>query len=720
MNKYLITLLLSLIVTVGNAQGMSIPYHDSPLSVDGKLDETVWRQIEGISGFYNYAPTDEGLADNQTTVKMYHDGQTLYISVVYQDTEPRVQVASMKRDVPIGFSDGIAVVLDVQNQQQSAYYFSINGYGSQIDGLVERINEGFDFSLSWNAVWKGASSVDGTNKIYEMAIPLKALSYNAESNTFGVQIYIRDIKKLSWTIMNNVKRNYRLFDLRFTNKFVVEELPETTLSRFAVSPSVTVNYQNDVLTENTNTSFKPSLDVQYNVTSSLKLDATVNPDFSQVDVDQQVTNLTRFALFFPERRNFFLENADLFSNLGVDGVSPFYSRRVGGLRDIQLGLKLSGNVSPKTRVGLLNVQTDDADNLAAQNYGALVLEQQVSPNVTTTGFVINRQEMDGLSIVNNYNRVAGTNLNYKSSNNRYTGVANFGASFDNDVSGKNTFYNAGLWYNNRGIAWNAGLRHVGQNYLTDVGFNPRLYNYDAINNIVVREGYTQSTAGLEYEIFYDKDYFLNNIRVMNYSNNAYFDESGELNQLSHFFNSAVFFKNLSSVYYVVNYDRIDLKYGFDPLNNGNILPLGTYRNRLLKVGYNSPNNKLFRYRFNVQRGKYFGGDRTSAGAFLNYQLLPYANLELNYDLNNIDLGELGKQTFHLARFAGEIFFNTRLSWTTYVQYNTQIDNLNVNSRLQWEYTPLSYVYFVVTDNLDPSLRQKNWGVAFKANYRFDF
>jgi hypothetical protein len=101
-------------------------------------------------------------------------------------------------------------------------------------------------------------------------------------------------------------------------------------------------------------------------------------------------------------------------------------------------------------------------------------------------------------------------------------------------------------------------------------------------------------------------------------------------------------------------------------------------------------------------------------------MLPFANLELSYDINAIDLNELGKQTFHLTRFIGEIFFNNRLNWTTYVQYNTQRDNFNINSRLQWEYKPLSYIYLVISDNYNQDISRQNWGVAFKMNYRFDF
>jgi len=105
--------------------------------------------------------------------------------------------------------------------------------------------------------------------------------------------------------------------------------------------------------------------------------------------------------------------------------------------------------------------------------------------------------------------------------------------------------------------------------------------------------------------------------------------------------------------------------GFAPLSNGTILVPGTYNFGVLKLGYNSANNQKFRYRFNVQKGNYYGGSRITAGAYLNYQLLPFANIQLNYDINKIDLNALGKETFHLARFTGEVFFNNRLNWTTY-------------------------------------------------------
>lgn len=718
--KYLFLIIVLFFMLNISGQESSIQFIDTKISIDGEFDEPIWQQLPEHTGFYNYLPTDIGLAENQTSVKLFHNGENLYVSAIYNDTTERTQVSTLKRDVSIVFSDAFIMVLDTQNQEQNGYLFAVNSLGNQTDGLVGRSGGGYNLSFSWNAVWQAKTKLNGNKKQYEIAIPLKSLNFNKENAVFGVQFYVRDIKNNSWTILTNVKRNYANLDLRFNEKFTVENLPDKSTSKFALTPSITTSYQNDVIENIDDTNIKPSLDVQYNVTSSLKLDATINPDFSQIDVDQQVTNLTRFSVFFPERRNFFLENSDLFSNLGVDGVNPFYSRRIGVNSEIQFGLKLSGNIAPKTRIGLLNVQSDKEEDIASQNYGVFVGEQQLSENITATAYLINRQETDGFEFVNDYNRVTGLNLNYKSNNNKWLGLANFGKSFNDGVLEKNNFYHAGIWYNKRGFEWSAAVKSIDKNYITDLGFTPRVSNYDAINDIVVREGYTQATARVEHEKFYESHKNLNSFRILNYSNNTYFDEKGKLNQSSHFLNSALFFKDLSAVYYVYTHDFVDLKYGFDPLSNGNALQPDKYSYGLLKVGYNSANNQKFRYRVNVQKGNYYSGKRTSGGVYLNYQLLPFANLEVSHDINAIDLNELGKETFHLTRFTGQVFFNNRLNWTSYVQYNTQRDNFNINSRLQWEYKPLSYIYFVVSDNYNQDIKRQNWGVAFKMNYRFDF
>ncbi len=700
-----------------------IVFSNSNIQLDGELNEPIWNELVPESGFLNYIPNNGDSASNKTEVKMFHNGKNLYISAVYYDTTSDVQIASLKRD-DIGTSgadsDSFAIILDTYNQQQSGYFFIVNMGGALIDALVARRGNGFSVSTSWNTVWNARTSVKGNLKIFEVKIPLKALGYKADTSEWGVMFHTRNIKLNEWTTSTPIDRNYTQFDLRFTKTFKVESLSENKSSRFAVTPSVTLNHTEDVANDSKDTTVKPSVDVQYNVSSSLKLDATINPDFSQIDVDRQVTNLSRFSVFFPERRNFFLENSDLFTNLGVGGVNPFYSRRIGANSDILFGLKLSGNIAEKTRLGVLNVATKAKDDNPAQNYGALVLQQQLSKSFTATGFLINRQETDGFSFLNDYNRVTGLNINYQSKNNKWTGHANFANSATSNVSGDTNFYNAGIWYNTINVTSYLGIKKVEKNYITDVGFVPRLYNYDAISESVIREGYTQARGRISLTKFYKDSKTFDNHRYLNLWNNTYWDDQGNVTQSTIILNNDLVFKNQSFLYGGMRYEYVNLKYAFDPLNNGNPIIADKYKYIDFGLGYSSADNKKFQYGGNISYGSYYNGHKNQVSVNAQYRLLPLARLQVRYERNGIDLKELGSDTFHLARFIGEVFFSNRLSWTTYVQYNTQFDNFNINSRLQWEYKPLSYIYLVISDNYNQDIVHKNWGVAFKMNYRFDF
>ena len=197
-----------------------------------------------------------------------------------------------------GNSDSFAMIIDTYNQQQSGYFFIVNMGGALIDALLSRNGDGFRVSTSWNTIWNAKTSVKGNLKIFEVEIPLKALGYKADNPNWGIMFHTNNIKINEWTTNTSIDRNYTQFDLRFTKTFKVENLSENKSSRFAVTPSITMNHSEDVINETKDVVVKPSVDVQYNLSSSLKLDVTINPDFSQIDVDRQVTNLTRFSVFF--------------------------------------------------------------------------------------------------------------------------------------------------------------------------------------------------------------------------------------------------------------------------------------------------------------------------------------------------------------------------------------------------------------------------------------
>ncbi|WP_459212399.1 carbohydrate binding family 9 domain-containing protein [Aquimarina rhabdastrellae] len=708
----------------GLSQNKKIPFIEEKIKVDGILNEEIWQQTEIFSDFNNYFPNDEGKAQNKTEVRVFHDAKYIYIGVVYFDTTSENKISTLKRDnhgdAVVG-SDAFGIVLDPFNKENNGYYFTINIGNTQQDALIDFNGTDYSFNESWNAVWQSETTTEGNKKVYEIAIPFKSLNFDITNDTWGIQFFYRDFKTNSWMTYTDMSRNFFQFDLRFTEDVKVENLPQKNTSRFTVTPSITYNYGNDVTDKTNESTVKPSLDVQYNITSSLRIDVTINPDFSQVDVDQQVVNLTRFAVNFPERRNFFLENSDLFNNLGTFGVNPFYSRIIGGTTDMQFGIKLSGNVTSTTRIGILNAQTEKEENNNAQNYAVVVGRQKLSEAFTTTAYCVNKQETDGFDFKNNYNRVFGLNLNYKSKNNLWSGQANYGKSFSNNISSNNNFFNIEGQYNTRKTFIKGAFKSVEKNFITDVGFTPRLYNYDALNNQTIRESYLDSYLVFQKTYYPTASKTIDRYRYLSITNDAFWDEDETLSEMTTVLGNSVWFKkNLASLYFNIQHNYLDLKYGFDILNNGKPIQPAIYNTVNAVLGYdNRSTNENFYYVSEVFYGECFNGNRSGFETEVGYRMLPFAQVNLNYSLNHIDLENLGNETFHLSRFTGEVFFNNRLNWTTYVQYNTQFNNFNINSRLQWEYEPLSYVYIVVTDNFNKYITRTNWGVALKVNYRFD-
>ena len=726
MKKYLIILMMMFTTIIFSQNKSTVPYINSEITIDGELNESAWKKSASFSKFHNFYPNDEGQALDKVEVRMFHDGKNIYISATYFDTTKKNKISSLKRDAHLNsliLSDAFGLVIDPFNKESNGYYFTVNAGNTQLDALVEFDGLHFSINDSWNAIWKSEVNAEKLNKVYEIAIPFKSLNFDTKNTEWGIQFFYRNFKENNWITLADIPRNHLEYDLRFTQNAQIEKLPKNSNSKFTLVPSLTYNFQENIVNNTSTSNIKPSVDLQYNVTSSLRLDLTLNPDFSQIDVDQQVTNLTRFAVNFPEQRNFFLENSDLFNSLGTFGVTPFYSRLIGASSDMQFGLKLSGNVSSSTRIGVLNAQTEKNNESNATNYAVVVGRQKLTDNFSTTAYLVNTQETGKHQSSSSYNRLLGTNFNYVSNNNKWSAQTNYGKSFTSGISKTNNdFFNIGISYNSRKTKAKAMFRTIHKNFITRAGFTPRLYNYDPINNTTIRESYSESYATFKKRVYPKNSKTIDSYRYLMLQNNSFLDGKGAITQSSSSLGNTIWFKkNLSSIYARINYDYFNLKYAFDVLRNGNPILPGKYNAMYANVGYdNSSSNTNYYYRTEVTYGNYFNGNRFSTEFLLGYRLLPFAQLSTYYELNTIDLKELGKETFHLLKFTGEVFFSNKLNWTTYLQYNTQNDSFNVNSRLQWEYKPLSYVYFVITDNFDDNITRTNWGVSLKINYRFSF
>ena len=397
----------------------------SPVVIDGKMQELAWDIADSTSEFYMTLPMDTSLANVRTQVRMTYDDKNIYIIVhCYNKLAGPYMVESLKRDFNFGKNDNFILFMDPFDARTDGFSFGANAAGAQWDGSMY---EGGKVDLNWDTKWTSAITQDETKWIWEAAIPFKSIRYKKGINEWGINFSRNDLKTTEKSAWAPVPRQFPTAALAYTGTLVWDTAPPAAGTNVSIIPYVLGAVATDHI-NNKPTDYRYDIggDAKIAVTSSLNLDLTINPDFSQVDVDQQVINLNRFELFFPEKRQFFLENGDLFNNFGYQDIRPFFSRRIGLNAPIQFGARLTGKINKQWRVGLMDLQTGHSNDndVAAQNFGVLTLQRRVFSR-SNIGFIfINKQATEtwkSISPSANYNRTAGFEYNLASSNNLWTG-----------------------------------------------------------------------------------------------------------------------------------------------------------------------------------------------------------------------------------------------------------------------------------------------------------
>jgi hypothetical protein len=460
-------------------------------------------------------------------------------------------------------------------------------------------------------------------------------------------------------------------------------------------------------------------DVKLALTSSLNLDLTLNPDFSQVEVDQQIVNLDRFELFYPEKRQFFLENADLSASFGYANIRPFFSRRIGLDVPIHAGVRVSGNLNENWRMGLMDMQTasDEETGLPSQNFAALTFQRKVFSqssiglmfvNKESTSYPIDTEEYREL--YPQFNRNLGLEYNLASYNNLWTGKAFVFKSFSPDDEGNGFTQAANIEYKSQN--WNYGLKeeYVADDYRAEVGFVPR-NGYFKVNPFVgylfyPEKGNTILSHGPKWtSIFYfDED----------------FKNTDYLNLLQYYFN----FRNRSSFRLTFIDEYVELLEPFDPTGTGKPeLPAGSKHHwNALRLNYNSKPQSMFTYSIGTRVGGYYqDGNWSSINNELGYRFQPYVSLSSVISYNNIKMPAPWNTTdFWLIGAKADITFTNKLFFATLFQYNEQTNNFNLNSRFQWRYQPASDLFIVYTYNDQlPPFTETTQSLTVKLVYWFN-
>ncbi len=673
---------------------------DAPPTVDGRLDEPVWRQAQPLTGFVQSRPDTGAPASENTVVHFLYDDRALYIGAICYDSEPdRYFISSLKQDFSSGSSDVFGVALDTYLDRRNGFMFLVNPGGALKDVQL------FDDSRSENQAWEGPIRVETTRSdegwTVEIEIPFSTLRFNPseEDQTWGLQILRRIRRKAEDTFWAPLDRRDQIHKMSKAG----------TLTGFrGVGPGLNLRVKPYALArDQTGTLIREGgggaqadigFDVKYGVTPGLTLDLTYNTDFAQVEVDQEQVNLTRFPLFFPEKRDFFVENSGTFAfgdqsersyrtGVSLRDFTLFHSRRIG-LRGtgepipILGGARLTGRTGG-FEVGLMNLQTRSGSGLPAENFSIMRARRSVFGTSDVGAIFVNR-EATGADVEGypGFNRSVGFDGNLRPLPSLL--FAPF-LSWTRSPDSSGDAFAGRMWAGWRDELWDVSAlwRHVGEDFNPTVGF---------VRRRNIRQGY--ATVGLhprppvpgvqEVNPYIEIDYIqdLESVLVTRTRTAGF----------------GVSFLNGSGL--TLNYtDRFELLREPFRVSRDATIPVGNFGFSSGFLQYRSAPGRVLSGFVRVERGGFFDGTRTSLSGGLVWRPDHHLSVDLSANHNDVSL-PAGDFTADVFGGRVDYGFSTRVFASAFVQYNAAEDEFVTNVRFNYLYSPLSDVFLVYTERRD--------------------
>lgn len=685
-----------------------------PINLDGHLDEAIWKSEYEETNFWQFFPTDSVHSNSKTELMMAYDDDFLYIGVRCYSTGGDFVVPSLRRDYSFRGSDNFSIFFDTYKDKTNAFLFGINPYGVMREALLFNGGQsGGSFSMAWDNKWYGESAIYQDHWSAEMKIPFKALRFNSGSEDWYFNCYRNDSQLNEISSYARIPQNLFPINLAYVGRMEWEQPLEKTGTNISVIPYASANYYRDYEDPDFGpgeTGFAVGGDAKVAISSGLNLDLTVNPDFSQVEVDQQVTNLTRFAVLFPERRQFFLENADLFSSFGLSRVNPFFTRRIGLDENgspipIRFGARLSGKVNDDLRIGLLNMQTgrQEENNLPGFNYSVAALQQKVFDRSNVSFIFVNKQATnteESTGDYNAYNRIAGLEYRLLSKNNRWSGKFFHHQLFSPQETTDKFTQGLQLEYLRRRYRFEWAHLFVGQGFDAEVGFVPRR-DYALISPEMELFWYPNGKSINQFGVNLDTRMIFNVGQDPNASDAVpdwgVAEKEAEMAWTVQFSNNTRASLNSTLTNLILLNDFDPTRVQKDPAA---ILAAGTkYTYATFSLGYASDLRQPFFFEINPVIGSFFNGSRWGVNGSLTYRFQPYGLVSVDFDFNRVNLAKPFEPVdIFLIGPRLDLTFTKKLFLSTFVQYNSQFDNMNINTRLQWRYAPVSDLFIVYTDN----------------------
>ncbi|MEM7051533.1 MAG: DUF5916 domain-containing protein [Acidobacteriota bacterium] len=690
------------------------------ITLDGRLDEPIWQQAPKATGFTQRNPEPGAPISQHTEFQVVFSDTTLYVGIRADDDDAAGLVArEMQRDGSLFRDDGLVVLLDTFHDHRNTYMFETNPLGARTDALIA--DEGEMNNFQWDGLWRVGTSRGPEGWIAEFAIPFSTLRFDPSLDTWGLQIRRVVRRNNEFAFWAPIGLDANLFRVSRYGHLTGLELPEPSLN-LQIMPFVTGAYRDNVDTGSDDET-DAGLDIKWGLTRNFVLDLTYNTDFAEVEADALQVNLTRFSLFFPEKRDFFLENSGIFGfGPGAPVLGLFFSRRIGISPEgnpvpLEWGARLSGRAGG-WNVGFLDAQTDAAtftdedgerEVVPETNWGVLRVQRNLGERSTVGMMFTNIDTEDGSGDQRSY----GLDANIKPTD-RLT-LSAFWARIEDDsaagdasgspqdgawAAGAEAEWESDLW------GWELEVQEIGEDFSPDFGF-------------VRRNGIRRYRGELDWEPRPETPW------ILNYNFGTDIDVFTRLDDsLESLWASFRFFgielETANEIFFFAEHSVEDLDEPFE-IRPDIFIPVGRHEFSSLR-GFWATNSSLPLSGFFAARfGEFFDGDRTGLEVTGRWRPNRFLRLETSWFYNDVELRG-GDFSTTLLRQRMAVAFTPDMSLNGLLQYSDASESLGLNLRFRWTYRPGSDLFLVYNEGWDaPSLSdpmERERQVIFKLGYLF--
>lgn len=696
-------------------------YHleaDEQISLDGNLNEPFWQKINPVTNFIQRDPVEGGEPSEKSEIYVAMSREYLYIGAkMYDSNADKILAFQKRRDQSLRTDDRFMFILDTFNTGRNAFFFETNPAGLRGDGLIN-IGQGSNLNKSWDGIWDIRTTITDEGWFLEIEIPFRTLNFDPDIDTWGINFQRTVRRKNEEIIWTGFRRNQSLFRPQDAGKITGLSDLNQGIGIEVVPYGVTTGTRewtgND---REDNFSADGGFDISYNITPNLRSSATVNTDFAEAEVDQRRVNLTRFPLFFPEQRDFFLEGSDIFSFAPASGVTPFFSRRIGLVEGQQIPINFGGKLLGRPgdyNVGLIQIQTGSKGDINREDFTVarvtrnLFEESQIGVIYTrraTHNSILSDRHTAGVDVELGTSRFRGDkNLQFQAfflwhNPNRPDEDSDF---FDRSARGIR------ISYPNYPVSASMSYRELDRDFNPDVGFTPRnsfrrlqpSISYE--RNLEKNSLFRQIEFSIRHEYLADMDFRPQSVSTRVTPINILFESTER-------FDASV----------TREFER--LNFPFDIRRDQSIIiPAGDYDLWTFDTEFSTANFRKVSGEIEFSHGGFWTGTRTEYELSADFRPFPGINLDANWTLTQVRLPE-GDFDTDLFRFEANIDPTPSISFTSNIQFDTLSDRLGLFNRFRWIVTPGTDLFLVHTANWlseEDRLRPLSTGGTIKLSYTY--